>query len=98
MDTSIIECIRFTPSEHGALIGFADFYLPATGLEIYGCKFFQKEGRSWIKLPDKETDEKKYIPMARFREKKRDEQFQKYAKLAIKDFCMIHSIAIPGYS
>lgn len=86
----MIECINFRTQTSGALLGFADFFVPKMGLEIKGCTLFQKNGRRWLNLPSKEYEkdgEKKYAPIVKFREKEHQEAFATAAIKAIDDFC-----------
>jgi hypothetical protein len=87
-----IECLNYKPINKGSLLGFADFFVPKMGLEIYGCSLFQKDGRRWINFPQKETTDemgvKKYFSHLRFRDKAHMEAFSKVAIEAIDKFCM----------
>ena len=86
-----VECMRYKSVNKGSLLGYADLFVPKTGLEIYGCTLHQKEGRRWINFPSREysdeTGEKKYAPIVRFREKAHMEGFTKVAKEAIEKKC-----------
>ena len=84
-----IECMRYTSVNKGSLLGYADFYVFKTGLEIQGCTLHQKEGRRCINFPSKEytdskTGEKKYSSIVRFRDKAHMELFTQKAKEAIE--------------
>ena len=86
-----IECIRYTEYASGALIGFADLWIPNWGIEISGCSVFSKDNRRWVSLPsreyaDKTTNEKKYAPIVLFREKGLFSEFGKAALQAIDDW------------
>lgn len=86
-----IECMNYKAVNKGSLIGFADFFIPKMGLEIYGCAMFQKDGRRWINFPQKEvTDDmgvKKYFSHIRFKEKSHMDAFSKAAIEAIEKWC-----------
>lgn len=86
-----IECLKFQPVSKGLLIGFADFYIPKTGLEIFGCQLFQKDGKRWINMPSREytneQGEKKYMPYIRYREAAHKELFTELALKAIDKKC-----------
>ncbi len=86
-----IECINYRPVNKGALLGFADFYIPKMGLEIFNCSLFQKDGRRWLSFPAKEHVDKegakKYTPLVRFRNKDHMEAFNKAANEAIEKWC-----------
>ena len=83
-----IECIRYMPVNKGSLVGYADIYVVKWDWEIYGCTLHQKDGKRWVNLPqkeyqDKQTGEKKYSFINRFRNKNNLEAFQKAVKDAI---------------
>ena len=86
-----IECLKYKAVNKGSLLGFADFFVPKMGLEVYGCQLFQKDGRRWIQLPQKEyTDnagEKKYLSIVRFRERNINDAFSKACVDAIEKWC-----------
>jgi|SRR5688572_17749329 len=86
-----IECLKFQSVSKGLLVGFADFYIPKTGLEIFGCQLFQKDGKRWINMPSREytndQGEKKYAPYIRYREATHKEMFNKLAIEAIDKKC-----------
>ena len=86
-----IECIKFQSVNKGSFVGYADFYIPKTGLEIYGCQLFQKDGKRWINMPAREytneQGEKKYAPYVRYREPNHKELFSEYALKAIEKKC-----------
>lgn len=92
-----IECMRYTAVNKGSLLGYADFYVPKTGQEIFGCQLYQKDGRRWINLPSKEytndQGEKKFAPCVRYRERAHMDAFSEACKKAIEKKC-----AEDGYS
>lgn len=70
----------FKAYESGALQGF--FTLVAGLFEISNCKFFTKDGKSWVSLPQREYEkdgEKKYSPLVRIPDESRYKDFQKWA-------------------
>lgn len=84
-----IECIRYTPVNKGSLVGYADLYVVKWDFEIFGCQLYQKDGKRWVNFPskeyqDKQTGEKKYSFVNRFRNKNNFEAFTKSAKEAIE--------------
>ena len=90
MSNRQIECIKFRHVGKGSLVGYADLYVPAFGLEIYGCQVFCKDGRKWMTFPSKETgvDEngkKKYWPHVRFRSRESMDNFSSSAMIAIDE-------------
>ena len=86
-----IECIKYVSVNKGSLLGYADFYVQKTGLEIIGCQLHQKEGRRWINMPSKEytndQGEKKYAPCVRYRERAHMDAFSELCKKAIEKKC-----------
>ena len=86
-----IECMRFQSVNKGSLLGYADFYIPKTGQEIYGCQLHQKDGRRWINLPSKEytndQGERKFSPCVRYRERSHMDAFSEACKKAIEKKC-----------
>lgn len=97
-----IECLKFQSVNKGVLVGFADFYLPKSGIEIYGCQLFQKDGRRWINMPSREytndQGEKKYMPYIRFRESSHKDLFNDLALKAIEKKCAETQTAAPSAS
>lgn len=84
-----IECMKYNPVNKGSLVGYADIYVTKWDWEIYGCSLHQKDGKRWVNLPqkeyqDKQTGEKKYAFVNRFRNKNNFEAFQKAVKEAIE--------------
>jgi len=65
----------------GALKGFANLFLSKSGLELFGCGIFEKDGKSWVSMPQKEyTDkegQKKYLPQVKFRERNHQDAFSR---------------------
>lgn len=83
----MIECLKFKAVEKGSLIGFADFFIPKTGMELYGCTMHSKNGGKWVNLPAKEYEingERKFSSVARFRERSHQDAFSKQAIEAIE--------------
>ena len=86
-----IECFGFTSHESGFLQGFADLKVPKMGIKLFGCGLFSKGGRSWLSLPsrdyiDKESGEKKYIPVMDFIDSDHKVPFSKEAMEAVQKF------------
>lgn len=86
-----IECLKFQSVNKGSFVGFADFYIPKTGLEIYGCQLFQKDGKRWINMPAREytndAGEKKFASYVRYRENTHKDMFNELALKAIDKKC-----------
>ncbi len=86
-----IECLKFQSVNKGSFVGFADFFIPKTGLEIYGCQLFQKEGKRWINMPAREytnsDGEKKFASYIRYRENSHKDMFTELALKAIDKKC-----------
>jgi len=53
-----LELIKYKAYKSGSLEGFADFRLTDVCLEIYGAMLFEKDGKRWILLPQKEYRKK----------------------------------------
>jgi len=87
----MIECIKFRSHTDGHLQGFADFFVPKWGMEIYGCSLYSKDGRRWINFPSRKYQnpegETKYAPYFRFPDPKHFEAFIEQAKHAIDKWC-----------
>ena len=85
----MIEVLEYKPMEgKGALKGYANIYMAKNGLELYGCAIFEKDGKSWVGLPQKEyTDkegQKKYLPIIRWRERNHQDAFSKAVVEAVR--------------
>ena len=85
-----VECMEFKPHANKNLLGFANFWVPKMGLEIYGCSLHEKEGRRWINLPSREYKDNegvtKYMPVIRFRDKDHYSAFMDACKRAIDEW------------
>lgn len=93
----MIEVLKFRSHTKGALLGFADIFIDKTGMEIYGCTMYQKDGRRWVNLPQKEYEEngeKKYAPVVRFRNKAHQTAFQDQALDAIDEWCAQNAASV----
>ena len=44
-------CTDWRPCERNTLCGFADFLLPAYGLNVRDCAVHDSNGKSWVQLP-----------------------------------------------
>jgi hypothetical protein len=95
-----VECTKYTPCNKGVLPGFADLYIPKTGLEIYGCQLCLKNGKQWLNMPQREytngEGEKKYLSIVRFRERDVQDSFAKAAITAIEKKIREESQKIPA--
>lgn len=85
----MIEVLEYRPMEgKGALKGYANIYIAKSGLEIFGCAIFEKDGKSWVKLPQKEfTDnegQKNYRPIIKWRERSHEDAFSKAVVEAVR--------------
>lgn len=88
-----IECIKYTPINKGALLGFANVYVPKWQIEIYGLTLNQKNGKRWVNFPSKDyidatTNEKKYAPHLRFKERPLMDAFGNFVIKAVDKYCM----------
>ena len=77
-----IEIINYRETKSNSpLIGFVDVYISTFGLEIIGCTIFEKDGRKWVSMPQKEyvnkEGEKKYSPVNRFRDRAKQDAFSR---------------------
>lgn len=46
-----IVCTALRRLDKGALKGFVNLHIPGWRLTFYSCRWFQKDGRQWIDLP-----------------------------------------------
>lgn len=86
----MIECIKYTPVNKGFFLGSFNIYIEKWGIEIKGCKLFQKGSQRWMNFPDKEfmvNDEKKYMQFIVFKEPKNKNKFQEEVLKAIDKYC-----------
>ena len=76
-----IEIINYRETKsNSSLIGFVDVYISTFGLEIIGCTIFEKDGRKWVSLPQKEyvkDGKKQYSPINRFRDRAKQDAFSR---------------------
>ena len=83
---SKVECLKFKSMDSGALLGFADIWVPKMGIEIFGCGLYAKDGRKWINFPCREykdeNGDNQWIPVMRFRSK---EHMNGFSSLVIAD-------------
>lgn len=97
-----IECLKFQSVNKGNFVGFCDFFIPKTGIEIYGCQLFQKDGRRWINMPSREytndQGEKKYAPYLRFRDPAHKEMFNELALKAVEKKCAEAQVSVINQS
>lgn len=84
-----IECTNYKPVNKGNLLGYADFFMARSGMEIYGCGVYQKDGRRWVNMPSREytnaDGEKKFLSIVRFREKPVQQAFSETALKAVDE-------------
>lgn len=77
---------NFKPFEKNTLRGF--FSLNVSGMSIEGFTYHQKGGKRWVGLPAREytndDGESGWWPMVNFKDKGRQEAFQKWAKAEVK--------------
>ena len=84
-----IVCTKYHSINKGSVVGSANIYIPKWGVEIYGVTLFEKDGKRWVSLPQKEITkdgEKKYLSFMRFKEKSHMEAFGEKVKDAIDKF------------
>jgi hypothetical protein len=96
-----VELIRFKACEKGTLLGFADLYIKSIGLEVYGCKLFQKNGQKWVGMPareykDEQTNETKYQNIIYFRSKEDGQAFSRDALRAIEAGAVTEAAKAPA--
>lgn len=86
----MIECIQFRHFPSGALVGFADLYVPKWDVEIRDCCFFEKEGKRWVSFPGKEYTSQEGLrrtkAFMKFREHNHFLEFCTQAKEAVQSF------------
>ena len=51
-----VEVIEFKKFDRGALRGWVDLIIQPIGLKFNGVAFFQKDGKEWLKLPQREFE------------------------------------------
>lgn len=82
-----IECTNYKPVNKGTLLGYADFVMIKSGIEIYGCSVHQKDGKRWVNMPSREytnaDGEKKFLSIVRFRDGERMKAFSTAALQAV---------------
>lgn len=93
-----VECTKFKSCVKGPLQGFAHLKIVDLGLEIYSCTVWQKNGKRWVKMPEKEyidsVGEKKYFPHCRFNTMPMHEEFSNAAIKAIDNFCKQNALKV----
>jgi hypothetical protein len=91
MGIMTIECLKFQSVNKGSFLGYADFYIPKTGLEIFSCQVFQKDGKRWVNMPSREytneQGEKKFSSYLRYRDPAHRDMFNELALKAIEKKC-----------
>ena len=84
-----IECTNYKPVNKGSLLGYADFFMARSRMEIYGCGVYQKDGHRWVNMPSREytnaDGEKKFLSIVRFREKSVQQAFSDAALKAVDE-------------
>jgi hypothetical protein len=97
----MIKCTNYKSYNKGSLLGFADLLITewAGGIEIPGCKLFQKDGRRWLQLPSREYKDDegniKYAPLFHFRDKEVWQKFMEEAKRAVEEYCASNQESSP---
>ena len=84
-----IEVLNFKPFNRGALRGWVDLIIQPIGLKFNGVAFFQKDGKEWLKLPQREYElngERRFSPIAEFDSKDAHDRFQRAALEALDGF------------
>lgn len=86
----MIECTNFKEHKEGCLTGFADFYIEKWQAEVKGCKIFEKDGKRWVKLPDRkfinDEGDTAYAPILKFLHVESNQIFSEKAIEAIDKF------------
>ena len=81
--------LTFKKLSRGALSGWVDVLLPEVGLKIFGIALFEKDGRRWLKLPQREYEsggERKFAPVIEFDSKETNDRFPGPALAALDAF------------
>ena len=83
-----IECTNFRAYENKSLRGWANLFIPKMGIEIFGCAVYEKDGKRWVNMPqrqwkDPETGEEKYVNVIKLRDKAHWEAFKDSAMQSI---------------
>jgi hypothetical protein len=84
-----IEILTFKKFIKGALCGWVDLTLPAIGLTLHSLGLFEKDGRRWLGLPQREYEaggERKFAAVAEFIDRAANERFQRAALTALDAF------------
>ena len=84
-----VEILCFKKFTRGALCGSVDVLLPQIGLKILSVGLFEKDGKRWLKLPQREFEsggERKFSSSIEFDSKETNERFQRPALAALDAF------------
>jgi hypothetical protein len=84
-----VQILAFKKLSRGALSGWLDVLLPGIGLKISGIALFEKDGRRWLKLPQREYEsggERKFAALVEFDTRETNERFQGPALAALDAF------------
>ncbi len=84
-----VEILGFKKFTRGALCGWIDVLLPQIGLKILSVGLFEKDGKRWLKLPQREYEsggERKFAPSIEFNSKEAHDRFQRPALAALDAF------------
>jgi hypothetical protein len=83
-----MRAVAWRPYQKGSLQGFFTLVLDS-GMEIEGCGYHTKNGKSWVSFPGKsytnEQGETKYQSIIRIPDERRWRQFQELAKKAVTE-------------
>jgi hypothetical protein len=89
-DVLEIICEKFKPFQKNSLKGFADLILPAVGLRLVECGYFEGDsGSLWVGFPSRcyeKGGEKKWARMVDSVDKQSYGRFQRSAVAAIQKF------------
>jgi hypothetical protein len=84
-------CTKYKSYKSGSLQGYFDITFVDTGLQIFGCSLFMKNGKRWVSFPSKEyinsSGETKYQPYVKYNTLDIQSIFQNAALKAIDQFC-----------
>jgi hypothetical protein len=80
---------NWRPIGKGTLVGTADLYIVKWRTDFFGAMWHRKDSREWINFPsreyiDKETGERKFYPLCKFKNHGDARRFSEAAIEAIK--------------
>jgi hypothetical protein len=83
-----VEIGQYRPMDKGALRGFFSIIVHPSGQKILDCTYFEKDGKAWFNLPQKEKKgtggKAEYIPIISYMNKEYFEKFKAAVLHALK--------------